>query len=287
MNYMSINDYLSFKRVLRAVLLFVLVVTGLSACGSKDKVAGQAVVRVNGEEITILQLNDEQKRAGDKEGKQLVDTKQLLESLINRQLLTEEGQRLNIDRTPDVLQAIERAKAQIISDAYLESIISRLPQPSQTEIEGYYQEHPEYFSQRKQYDMQQLIVATKDLSNDLKNIIGSAKTLDEVASWLDKRNVHYARGQLSRNTTDMPEQIVANLKEIKPGQLFIVTQRGNSLINSIVDIRNSFVNLEDAAPQIKRYLINKKSKDAVDAEVARLRSLANIEYLNVPLPAAK
>jgi len=284
---MSLNEYTSLKLFLRATFLLMLVVTALSACGSKEKMAGQAVVRVNDDEITILQLNDEQKRAGDKDGKQVVEPKQLLESLIDRQLLTEEGLRVNIDRTPDVLQTIERAKAQIIADAYLESIVSKLPQPSQSEIDLYYQEHPEYFSQRKQYDMQQLIVSTKDMSGELKNIIGSAKNLDDVASWLDKHNVHYARGQLSRNTTDMPEQIVANLKEIKKGQLFIVNQRGNSLINSIVDIRNNFVTTEDAAPQIKQYLINKKSKDAVEAEVARLRSLAKIEYLNALSPAAR
>lgn len=286
LSHKDIKDYVFSKSVLRAILLLMLVVIGLSACGSKEKTAGQAVVRVNGEEITILQLNDEQKRAGDRAGKQDVESRQLLESLIDRQLLTEEGLRINIDRTPDVVQAIERAKAQIIADAYLESIVSKIPQPSQAEIDEYFQEHPEYFSQRMQYDMQQLIVASKDLSGDFKNVIGSAKNLDEVAAWLEGHNVHYARGQLSRNTTDLPEQIVAKLKEIKKGQLFIVNQGGNSLINSIIDIRNNFVTAEDAAPQIKQYLINKKSKDAVDAEVARLRSLAKIEYLNTPSPAA-
>jgi peptidyl-prolyl cis-trans isomerase C len=260
----------------------VLFAIGLSACGSKDKTAGQALVRVNGEEITILQFNDELRRAGKKAGAAGVDNKKLLESLIDRQLLTEGGEKINIDRTPEVLQSIQRAKAQIIADAYLEYIISKVSPPTQDEIDEYYQAHPAYFAQRKQFDMDQLIVATKDLNEASMKSIGDAQTLNDVAAWLDTHHVHYARGQLSRSSADLAEMVVAKLKMMKRGQIFIVKQGDNTLISSLTNTKDSPVTVQDAAPQIKQYLINSKSKEAVSAELERLRSLAKIEYLNAP-----
>jgi len=283
----KINNFAPLRRVLCGVLVLV-IATGLSACGSKEKEAGQALARVDGAEITVLQINDELKRAGVKADQQEAATKKLLESLIDRQLITAEAIRNQIDRSPEVIQAVERTKAQIIAQAYLQSITSKLPRPSMVEIEDYYQKHPEYFVQRKQYDIQQLVLASKDLSSELKSVIDSSrsKSLGEVAAWLNSHNVRYARAQLSRSTAELPEQMVAKLKDMKKGQLFIVIEGENAMLNSITDVKDSPVTSKNAAPQIEQYLINKKSREAVDAEITHLRSMAKIEYLNASAPVA-
>jgi len=159
-------------------MLVLVTAIGLSACGSKEKKAGQALVRVNGEEITVLQINDELSRAGVQPGQQEAATKQLIESMIDRQLILAEAMRNKIDRTPDVIKAIERTKAQIIAQAYLQSITSKISKPSKVEIDDYFQKHPEYFSQRKQLDIKQLVIATKDFNDKLKLVVDSAKSLD-------------------------------------------------------------------------------------------------------------
>ena len=281
----KLNNKAPFRHMLCIALLLV-TAAGLSACGSKEKKAGQALVRVNGEEITVLQINDELRRAGVQADQQKTATKQLLESLIDRQLILAEAMRNKIDRTPEVMQAIERAKAQIISQAYLKSIVTKIDKPSVAEINDYFQKHPEYFTQRKQYDIQQLVIATKDISDELKLAIDSAKSLNDVAAWLDGHNLRYARGQLSRSTTDLPEQVVAKLKEMHKGELFLFNEGENSVLNAITDVKDSPVTIKNAAPQIQQYLINKKNKEAAEAEITLLRSMAKIEYLNASAPIA-
>jgi peptidyl-prolyl cis-trans isomerase C len=272
-----------FWQVLCGILI-LLSAASLTACLNQEKSAGQALVRVNGEEITILQINDELSRADVPAEQQQAATKQLLESLIDRQLLTEEAMRNKIHRSPEVIQAIERAKAKIIEQAFLDSITSKIARPSTAEIKGYFEQHPEYFAERKQFDMQQLVIATRDISDELKSIINSAKSLDVIVAWLDKHHVRYVRGQLSRNSTDLPKQMLAKLKELQKGQLFMVQEGENSLINSIYGIKNSPVTLDIATPQIEQYLSAQKSREAVSTEIAHLRSLAKIEYLNTPVP---
>lgn len=279
------NNTGQLKRLLLGAVILI-TAAGLSACGNKEKKSGQALVRVNGEEITVLQINDELMRAGVKAEQQEIATKQLLESLIDRQLILAEATRNKIDRTPEVVQAIERAKAQIITQAYLKNIVGKITKPSNSEISEYFQKYPEYFTQRKQYDIQQLIFPTKDFSSELKAVIDSANSLEGVVAWMDSHNVKYARGKMSRNTSDLPEPIVAKFKEMKKGQLFIVNEGERSMLNSITDIKSSPVSAKEAEPQIEQYLINKKTKEAADAEITHLRTSAKIEYLNASAPTA-
>ena len=164
--------------------------------------------------------------------------------------------------------------------------MTKITKPSNAEIIDYFQKHPEYFSARKQFDIHQLVIAENDFSTELKLFIDSVNSIEEVSAWLDSHSIRYARGQLSRSTSDMPEQMVEKIKEMNKGQLFLVNEGNNRLINFIFDIKDSPVTFTNAALQIEQYLINKKSKDAVDAEIAHLRSLAKIEYLNASAPVA-
>lgn len=268
------------------VLLTLGAVLTVTACGNKDKKAGQALASVNGEEITMLQINDELVRAGIRPEQQEAATGKLLETLIDRQLILQEAMRNDIDRTTGVMQSIERAKAQIITQAYVKSLEAQITKPTPAEVADYFQKHPEYFSQRKQYDVQQLVIATRDFSKDLKSVVDSARSLEEIAAWMDGHNVHYGRGQMSRHTTDMPETIATKLRDMRKGQLFIVNEGENSMINIIGSIKDSPVPVNIAAPQIEQYLFNEKLKEAAKAEIAHLRSSAKIEYLNAPAPDA-
>ena len=283
--FMKIKNSVPCRRVLCGVLM-VVAVAGLAACGSKDKKAGQSLVKVNGEEITVLQLNDELRRAGVQAGQQEAASKQLIESLIDREVILDEAMRNKIDRSPEVMQAIERAKAQIIAQAYLQSVTSKVAKPSKAEIDDYFQKHPEFFTKRREFDLQQLVIANKNFSDELKLFIDSAKSLDEVAEWMDRHGVPYARGQVIRSTADLPQPAVAKLLELPKGQLFIVGEGNNRMLNIITVIKDSPVTATNAAPQIEQFLTNKKMKEAVEVEIAHLRSLAKIEYLNASAPVA-
>ena len=280
----AINS-VSCRRMLCGVLM-VIAAAGLAACGSKDKKAGQSLVRVNGEDITVLQLNDELQRANVPADKQKAASKQLLESLINRQLLVEEAMRNKIDRTPEVMQAIERAKSQIIAQAYLQNVTSKVAKPSKAEINDYFQKHPEFFSKRKEFVLTQLIIPDKNFTDELKLFIDSAKTLNDVAEWMTKHGVQYARRQAIRSSMDLPSEAAAKLLKLPKGQLFIVSEGDNRVLNIIAAIKDSPVTETNAAPLIEQFLTNKMIKDAAGAEIAQLRSRAKIEYLNASAPVA-
>ncbi|SDH35770.1 peptidyl-prolyl cis-trans isomerase, EpsD family [Duganella sp. OV458] len=262
-------------------------VLALSACGEKEKKPGQALASVNGEEITISQLNEEMQRANIQVAQQEQASKQLLAALVDRQLLQSEASKEKIDRDPKVMQAIERAKALIIAQAYLQKKVGNITKPSSAEVEQYFSKHPEFFSQRKQFDMRQLVLASKDLTPELTAAIDAAKSLEDVASWLDSHKVKYARAQLSRTSSDLPPELSGKLSSMPKGQLFIVKEGERSILMTLVDVKEAPVTLEVAAPQIEQALMSQRSKAASEAELSRLRADAKIVYFNKVTGAAE
>ena len=274
------------QRILTAGVI-LLTVAGLAACGGdKQKKVGQALASVNGEEITALQLNEELQRAGVPAAQQEAASKQLLEALIDRQVVENVALKEKIDRDPKVMQAVERAKALIISQAYMQKKLSGIARPSKAEVEDYFNKHPELFSNRKQFDMRQLLIASKDMNDALKQVIDKSKSLDEVAAWMESNKIGFARAQVSRTTTDLAPELVAKLQSMPKGQLFIINEGERAMLMTIVDIKDVPVKLAAAAPQIEQYLVNTRTKDAAKKEMERLRAAAKIEYLNQPAASA-
>ena len=277
--------------------LLILAAASLSACGNKAKEAkpGQALASVNGEEITVLQLNEELQRAGVGPAQQDAASKQLLQALIDRQLLQSEAAKEKLDRDPKVMQAIERARSLIIAQAYMQKRLGTPARPTPAEIEDYYSKHPEFFARRKQFNMNELVIASGDLTPELKAAADNAKSLEELAVWLDAHKVKFGRTQVARTTADLAPELSAKLMGMSRGQLFVVKEGERSMLISIAEVKEAPVTLEVASQQIEQYLMNKKTKDAAAAELARLRATAKIEYINksmaadpqaAPLPAA-
>lgn len=266
-------------------LVFITVFT-LTACDKEPstKKSGQSIVSVNGSEITMLQLNDEIKRSNIRADQYETAREQLLESLIARQLIVDEAVRNKLDRTPEVMQARERANAQVIAQAYLQGIISKIAKPSKAEIEDYFQKNPELFAQRKQFDLTTVRIATRDISEELKKVIDAAKSMEEVVTWLDKNKIQYFRSLATRSSADLPLQLVSMLREKSKDTIFIINEQEKSILISVNAIKDNSVSETVAAPQIERFLINQKYKEATDAEIARLRTSAKIEYLNAKAP---
>jgi EpsD family peptidyl-prolyl cis-trans isomerase len=268
------------RRALCAAL--ILVAATLSACGNKARESkpGQALASVNGNEITVLQLNEELQRAGVPAAQQDAASKQLLQALIDRQLLQSEAEKEKLDRDPKVMQAIDRARALIIAQAYVQKHVGNVTQPTPAEVEDYFQKHPQFFANRKQFGMNELIMASTALTPEVKATADGAKSLEEVAVWLDAHKIKYGRTQVTRSTADLNPEVSQKLLAMPKGQIFIVKEGERALLISIAETRDAPVTLQVAGPQIAQYLSTQKNKELAANEVKRLRSTARIEYMN-------
>ncbi|MES2757521.1 MAG: EpsD family peptidyl-prolyl cis-trans isomerase [Pseudomonadota bacterium] len=272
--------YANLNRLRCAALLLAAI--AVTACGgrAKESKPGQALASVNGAEITVLQLNEELQRAGVGPAQQEAASKQLLQALIDRQLLQNAAAAEKLDRDPKVIQAVERAKALIVAQQYMQQRIGTPPRPTRAQVEDYFNNNPQFFARRKQFNLQELVLASADMTPQLKAAADAAKSLEDVAAWMEARKIKFGRTQVTRSTTDLSPEMSARLLGMQKGQLFIVKEGERSLLISLAEVRDAPVTLDVAAAQIEQFLVNKRNKERATAELARLRATAKIEYLN-------
>lgn len=271
-----------WARPTAGALIALMISIGLSGCGDKstDSKASQSLVRVNNQEITVHQLNEELARANIQPSQKDEASKQILNALIDRQLLEQAAFKAKADRDPNVMQAIERAKSQIVAQAYLQSKIANIGKPEKSEVEDFYKKNPALFAERKLVEMEQLLIDSRYINDEFKAALGNFKTLQEVAAWLDAKGIQYDRGEVARSVADLPPQISERLKDARKGQLFVIGMGPRTMLVLMNSVKDSSVSLADATPQIEQLILNKKRKDIGEAEVARLRAEAKIEYID-------
>ena len=266
-------------------LVLMLAALGLLvSCGDKktgEAKAGQSIVRVNGDEITIHQLNAELQRANVQPAQQELAGKQITKSLVDRQILVQQAITDKLDRNPNVMQAIESAKAQILAQAYIEGKIASIANPTETEISDYRAKHPEIFANRKVYIMEELsFIVTPENVKDLKPLSDSAKTLEDVTTWLDSHQVKYGRTKSAHAAETVPGELLNKFSKMVIGDLIFINANGRTVVGRLVEVKDVPISEKDSKPLIQRIILSQKRKDVAEAELKRLRELAKIEYLN-------
>ncbi|MES2089692.1 MAG: EpsD family peptidyl-prolyl cis-trans isomerase [Pseudomonadota bacterium] len=143
----------------RAVLLPIVLAAVLAAGCNKDeksKTASQAAARVNGEELTVHQINLVlERQQGIKPEQAEQASRQILEGLIDQELAVQKAAEQKMDRDPQIVQMLDAARRNILARAYLEkSAQAGVSAPSASDVSKYFSDHPALFAQRRIYMLQ-------------------------------------------------------------------------------------------------------------------------------------
>lgn len=282
-------------------LALALTLTGCGEKAGEEAKVTQVVAKVGKDEITVHQLNFELGRlAGNlpanltpEQRKQTAN--QVLRGLVDQQLLMQKAIEDKLDRDPKVVQTLESARRQVLAQAYLDKITSAAAKPTEQEIKDYYDKHPELFSERRIYRLQEIAVqVTPQNAAQVQEKIASVRNLDDFVAWLRENNIPARGVQSVKAAEQLPLEILPRLHAIKDGGAITLT--GNNQVTLLVVAGSQMqpVSLQQATPAIERFLLNRKKRELAEAELKRLRDASKIEYLgeykdaaNVPAQAAK
>ena len=263
------------------VALFTLLALG--ACSKEASTAGgQVVAKVNGDEITIHQVNAAMSRFGKLEETQAKEaSKQVLNALIDQQILLKKAAETKLDRDPAVLQALEGAKRQILAEAYLGKLAQSASKPSASEVHDYYAQNPALFERRRVYRFQEILleVNNPETLTAAKEKLDQGKTLRDLAQWLSAEKISYKANESVRPAEQFPPEILPRVHEVKVGQTVIMSTDKGALIMHLVAARDQPVTEAQAKPAIESYLFNKKRADLTQAEMKKMHDAAEIKYL--------
>jgi EpsD family peptidyl-prolyl cis-trans isomerase len=254
----------------------VLVLAGCSE-GERDRDMSSArklAARVNGTEITMQQLGSSRSP-----GSPL----QALDKVIDRELLVQQALQAGLDRDPEVVQALETARRQLLAQAWLERAAAKA-RSSAEDVRAFYAENPALFAQRRIYKLREITVAADAGKLELLRAeIMSARDLDEVAGWLRWRNLKVSPVS---GTTQAAEQLplgyLPQLSRMKEGEMAVFPAGAGgapgAVVVQLVHAQEAPLSEREAAPVIEQFLSGRKRLELAAAEVKRLRGVASIEY---------
>ena len=277
-------------------LLACLVV--LSACsgGAKDKkLASQVAVKVNGSELSIHQVNAQLSRLqGVPPGQQDLARKQVVDGLIEQQLLVQQATEKKLDRDPEVLEAIEQSRAQILAQAYVQKTLTAQAKPGEDAVKKYYTDNPALFSQRRVFRLQELATnLPAERVDELKSVVAASKSMPEVAAWLQKNKFQVAGNAAVRGAEQLPMQQVPAISAMKNGEMAVFLSDRKVTVLQVLASQEQALDEAKATPLIEQFLTTRKRDELARTEVKRLRDSAKIEYVGdfaklaeLKLPAA-
>jgi EpsD family peptidyl-prolyl cis-trans isomerase len=285
------------KKILPSLICALVVAVPLSGCNedkSGSKGATQVAAKVNGAEISVHQINSILTKATGVTNENAPQArKEILDRLVDQQIAVEQAIAKKLDRNPDVLLNIEAARREILARAYLEQIAAAQPKAADDEIRKYYDEHPDLFSKRRIYNIQELAIAKNGESlEELKTLVGAGKSMEEIAGWLKARNIP-ARGNAgARPAEQLPLELLPKLAQMKDGQTAIIDGPQQAFVMRVVASQSAPVDEASAKPRIQQFLQNQRNSKAVADEMKKLKDAAKIELIGdfakaAEAPAAK
>ncbi len=266
-------------------LRFIVPVVGLAmlvGCGSdsNDVVdSTQVVARVNDTEVTIHQLNLEltDKRLASQPNKEQVQ-RAVLERLINQALLEEQALEQKLHRNPITMQAMERAKKQVLAQAYMQTVLGSLGLPTEAEMELFYNEHPELFSKRRVYHLQQLSFEPGVDKDAIIEQLAKVKDFAEFTRWTQSQEINAQAKTIVQGAERLSKRVLDKIKDLSAGSGALIEVGDRSAAVWVVAAREVAFDKEQAKPFIQKHLMNVNRSEAMKQEVERLRAASHIEY---------
>lgn len=255
----------------------------LAACGRSggDKPATQVAAKVNGEEISVHQINNAMTRSGAVSPEQVKTiSSQVLERLIDQQLMIQKATENKLDRDAAIVTAIENSRRQILAQAYLERTAANADKPTPEEIGKYYAEHPPLFAKRRVYRFQEFVAAVNpEQLKTLQGQLDKTKNLNDVANWMKTQNIPFSGNFSIRAAEQLPMDQLPRFQNMKPGEIAVFPAQNRVLVTQLAAVQEASLSEKEATPFIEKYLLNQRRAERAAEEMKKLRASAKVEYV--------
>ena len=266
----------------KLMVLVAVLGVALTACGVK-KTADHAdvAVKVNGEAITSVELQDNARQhAQIINGQEVSVSGAMIKSQIDMELLRQAAVKDKLDADKMISARLAESNRFILATAYLQKQMAAIAKPGEAEIKAYFDQHPERYAERKQYDLQELRIQTgPENAAQIRKKLGNGKNFKAFVRWLNENKIPNNGQQLVVTADQMPEEILQKLQGIKPGEAIAIDGKDQLDVILVNAVKPQPVTPEQAAPMIGKMLDARHKQDAMNEMLKQLREKAKIEYV--------
>jgi EpsD family peptidyl-prolyl cis-trans isomerase len=278
------TDKIDANRRFRSLLLVAGAAVALTGCGlfgdkggKGDAPTGQVVAELDGQEITVLEVNAELAGTPIPPNMTRREAEKLaLNNIITRRMLSKAAEERELTKKPEFLLQERRASEQLRVQALARDIAAKVVQPTRDEADKFIDENPAMFRERKFFILDQIQFLRPDNIDKLG--FPAAKTMPEVEAILQANNIQFRRQPASLDTLGANPEFVREVTKVlasNPNELFMFASRPQGapapvvLVNQVKETRVQPFTGDKAREFATNYLRNQRIQNALKAEVEK------------------
>lgn len=255
--------------------------SALSACNGGQQPTTQLAAKVNGDEISVHQVNNALSQTRGVAPEKLDEARrEIVDKLIYQQLAVQQAIENRLDRSPEVVMAIDAARRDVLTRAYFAKVSATASTPAVEEARKYYAEHPELFAQRRIFNVQELAMPAGAMSTASLRQAVAGKSMDEIAAWLKRNNVAFAGKTERRSAEQIRPEVLTVLQGLKDGEITVIESPRSLAVVRIAASVTAPLDETVSLPAIQQFLAGRQGHEAIAQDIERLKGKATIEYLN-------
>jgi parvulin-like peptidyl-prolyl isomerase len=203
--------------------------------------------------------------------------------IITREVFYQEAKKKRLDRNKEILVKVEDFKRAMVIDALLEEVLRVKGEVSENEIEQYYKENKDSFTEPLEVKIRHIFVTTEPMLREVLTKLSKGESFEKLATTYnvdpfreDGGNLGYIRrGQLAPSFAPFEEAAFSLRKKGEISEV-VKTPYGYHLVR-LEDSRGKFLRpLDHVKEKIRFFLQGKKRQDAYLQYVKEAKSRAKI-----------
>ncbi|WP_156680273.1 hypothetical protein [Sphingomonas profundi] len=255
---------------LRCALILALLAT--AACGER-KPSGQTVATVNGEDVTLSELNLEAKGAATKEGRAAA-----LQAIIDRKLFAEDARKQGLEKEPAYILEQRRAAELLLAQRNVAVLVRNAQRtPSESDVNAYLARYGGATGGQRILMVDQLRFPAPKTEAEY-DALKPVKTNDALAEMLRGRGAAVNRGTIDVDSATLTDDVLKAL--LTSGEPIITVQGGMAISSQLVGSRPSERSGTDVAEIARKRLVLERVDAAIKQRAKALRDEGQITYAN-------
>ncbi len=279
------------KKLLPAVVFFMAMALLFASCGddqNKLMVNEGVAARIGDKKVTdeyVDEIFESLSESQKNEYKGPRGRARLVDLVINDELIYLEAKNRNLANDPEVKQQIELATRRILISAYYTKAAFEKIEISDEEVEKYYNDNKEKYTNRGVYKGQHVFSADSMKCVEWKKRVEKGEKLSAIAkSESEDESTRETFGSLGYFNPDgfikfygVSKRFADQVRQLEVGQVsdVISTEKGYSLVRLSVKNPETVAPLSEVSDDIREFLRRGDSEAVMDQEVERLRKKYN------------
>jgi EpsD family peptidyl-prolyl cis-trans isomerase len=236
----------------------------LSGCGGAGKApTGQVAAKVNGQEVTVQELQAELAgfNAPDAKTRKLAEQR-ALQSIVARKLLAKAATDAGIAKSPDFALQKERMEEGLLVQAWQNNLVKAVPAPAPEEVQKFIAQHPEFYADHKVFAVNQLRIPP---IND-PAIIAELKplnNLEAIGQVLTGHGIRFTSAKATIDALAVDPALLNQIEKLPPGEVFVVPGQNMLIANQITETKVAPVPNDIAVKHATQFIKAQRAQEAV------------------------